>query len=92
MANGRLAEPYAPDALKAVAEETSLGADAIALALILREPWAGVVLSGAATVGQLASNLHAAVVDLNDDQLARLNALAEDPHTYWQRRGQLPWH
>ncbi|MFI6406610.1 aldo/keto reductase [Streptomyces sp. NPDC050548] len=92
MANGRLAGPYAPDALKAVAQETSLGADAIALALILREPWAGVALSGAATVDQLASNLHAAVVDLNDDQLARLAALAEDPHTYWEKRGQLPWH
>nr|WSY56301.1 aldo/keto reductase [Streptomyces sp. NBC_00886] len=92
MANGRLAEPYAPDALKAVAEETSLGADAIALALILRRPWAGVALSGAATVGQLASNLHAAVVDLDEDQLARLDALAEDPHVYWERRGQLPWH
>ncbi|MFE2887454.1 aldo/keto reductase [Streptomyces sp. NPDC059272] len=92
MANGRLAEPYAPDALKAVAEETSLHTDAIALALILRRPWAGVVLSGAATVGQLASNLHAAVVDLTDDQLARLDALAEDPRTYWARRGSLPWH
>ena len=92
MANGRLAEPYAPDALKAVAEETSLGTDAIALALILRRPWAGVVLSGAATVGQLASNLHAAVADLDDDQLARLDALAEDPHSYWERRGSLPWH
>ena len=92
MANGRLAEPYAPDALKAVAEETSLGTDAIALALILREPWAGVALSGAATAGQLASNLHAAVVDLNDAQLARLGALAEDPHAYWEKRGQLPWH
>jgi aryl-alcohol dehydrogenase-like predicted oxidoreductase len=92
MANGRLAQPYAPDALKAVAEETSLGADAIALALILRRPWAGVVLSGAATVGQLASNLHAAVADLDEDQLARLDALAEDPHAYWEKRGRLPWH
>jgi aryl-alcohol dehydrogenase-like predicted oxidoreductase len=92
MANGRLAEPYAPDALKAVAQETALGADAIALALILREPWAGVVLSGAATVGQLASNLHAAVVDLDEDQLSRLAALVEDPQTYWEKRGQLPWH
>ncbi|WP_328934688.1 MULTISPECIES: aldo/keto reductase [unclassified Streptomyces] len=92
MANGRLAEPYAPDALKAVAEETSLHTDAIALALILRRPWAGVALSGAATVAQLASNLHAAVVDLTDDQLARLDALAEDPQAYWARRGSLPWH
>ena len=92
MANGRLADPHAPDALKAVAEETNLGSDAVALALILREPWAGVVLSGAVTVGQLASNLHAAVVDFDDDQLSRLATLAEEPQTYWEKRGQLPWH
>ncbi|MFE9624128.1 aldo/keto reductase [Streptomyces sp. NPDC006527] len=92
MANGRLAEPHAPDALKAVAEETGLGCDAVALALILRQPWAGVVLSGAATTTQLGSNLHAAVVDLDEDQLARLAALAEEPHAYWERRGRLPWH
>ena len=92
MANGRLADPYAPDALKAVAEEMNLGADAIALALILREPWAGVALSGAATAAQLASNLHAAVVDFDDDQLSRLATLAEEPRTYWEKRGRLPWH
>ncbi|MET9732282.1 aldo/keto reductase [Streptomyces sp. NPDC006458] len=92
MANGRLAEPHAPAELKAVAAETSLGCDAVALAVVLRQPWAGVVLSGAATALQLASNLHAPVVDLDDDQLARLAALAEDPHAYWERRGRLPWH
>ncbi|WP_406155987.1 aldo/keto reductase [Streptomyces sp. NBC_00882] len=92
MANGRLAEPHAPDALKAVAAETSLGCDAVALALVLRQPWAGVVLSGAATTVQLASNLHAAVVDLDDEQLSRLAGLAEEPGTYWERRGRLPWH
>ncbi|MFD4563654.1 aldo/keto reductase [Streptomyces sp. NPDC058467] len=92
MANGRLADPYAPDVLKTVATEASLGSDAIALALILRQPWAGVVLSGAATANQLASNLHAAVVDLDDDQLARLDGLVEDPRAYWERRAQLPWH
>jgi aryl-alcohol dehydrogenase-like predicted oxidoreductase len=92
MANGRLAEPHAPDALKAVAAQTSLGCDAVALALVLRQPWAGVVLSGAATLTQLASNLHAAVVDLGEEQLARLAALVEEPHVYWERRGQLPWH
>ncbi|MFJ1734112.1 aldo/keto reductase [Streptomyces sp. NPDC088254] len=92
MANGRLAEPHAPDALRAVAEETSLGCDAVALALVLRQPWAGVVLSGAATTAQLASNLHAAAVDLDEAQLTRLAALAEEPHTYWEHRGRLPWH
>jgi aryl-alcohol dehydrogenase-like predicted oxidoreductase len=92
MANGRLAGPHAPGVLKEIAEETGLGCDAVALAVILRQPWAGVVLSGAATTTQLASNLHAAVVDLDDDQLARLATLAEEPEAYWERRGQLPWH
>ncbi|MEU6816308.1 aldo/keto reductase [Streptomyces sp. NPDC046860] len=92
MANGRLAPEHAPPALRDIAEETGLGCDAVALALILRRPWAGVVLSGAATVPQLGSNLHAAAVDLTDDQAARLDALAEDPRGYWAYRGELPWH
>ncbi|MBT2413533.1 aldo/keto reductase [Streptomyces sp. ISL-12] len=92
MANGRLAAPHAPDALRAVAEETGLGCDAVALALVLRQPWADVVLSGAATVAQLGSNLDAATAVLDDGQAARLAALAEDPRAYWERRGQLPWH
>jgi aryl-alcohol dehydrogenase-like predicted oxidoreductase len=75
-----------------VAAQTSLGCDAVALALILRRPWAGVVLSGAATAAQLASNLHAAVVDLDEDQLGRLAELAQDPQTYWEQRAHLPWH
>ncbi|GAA4963381.1 hypothetical protein GCM10023238_33580 [Streptomyces heliomycini] len=39
----------------------------------------GVVLSGAATTAQLASNLHAAAVDLTDDQVSRLAGLVEEP-------------
>ncbi|MET8695768.1 aldo/keto reductase [Streptomyces bauhiniae] len=92
MANGRLAPEHAPDALRDIAGETGLGTDAVALALILCRPWAGVVLSGAATVPQLGSNLHAAAVALTDDQRGRLDTLAEDPYTYWARRGELPWH
>ncbi|NEC87242.1 aldo/keto reductase [Streptomyces sp. SID12501] len=92
MANGRLAAGQAPDGVRAVAEETGLGADAVALAVVLRQPWAGVVLSGAATLGQLASNLHAAAVDLDEDHLSGLAALVEEPHVYWERRARLPWH
>ncbi|OAH11987.1 aldo/keto reductase [Streptomyces jeddahensis] len=91
MANGRLAGPHAPAVLQSVAAETGLGPDAVALALVLQQPWAGVVLSGAATTNQLASNLHAAAVDLAADQTARLGELAEDPEAYWQHRSQLPW-
>ncbi|MER6134765.1 aldo/keto reductase [Streptomyces sp. NPDC001815] len=92
MANGRLADPHAPAAVRAVAQEAGLGSDAVALAHVLRQPWAGVVLSGAATAVQLASNLHAAVVDLDEEQTAGLAALAEEPVAYWAHRGQLPWH
>ncbi|MFJ8200523.1 aldo/keto reductase [Streptomyces sp. NPDC096152] len=92
MANGRLAGPDAPEVLRAVARETGMDCDTVALALVLHRPWAGVVLSGAATAAQLASNLHAPAVDLDEDQLARLDALAEEPRAYWERRGQLPWH
>ncbi|MFJ2258769.1 aldo/keto reductase [Streptomyces sp. NPDC087844] len=92
MANGRLADPHAPDTVRAVAEEAGVGSDAVALAFVLRRPWAGVVLSGAATTHQLASNLHAAVVDLDDGQVARLDTLAEEPGAYWEHRGGLPWH
>ncbi|MET7610998.1 aldo/keto reductase [Streptomyces seoulensis] len=91
MANGRLAPEHAPEVLRDIADETGLGPDAVALALILCRPWAGVVLSGAATVPQLASNLHAAAVDLTEAQRTRLDTLAEDPHVYWTRRGELPW-
>ncbi|UPZ32370.1 aldo/keto reductase [Streptomyces sp. LRE541] len=92
MANGRLADPHAPATVRAVAEEADVGSDAVALAFVLRRPWAGVVLSGAATTNQLASNLHAAVVDLDDGQAARLDTLAEEPTAYWEHRGTLPWH
>ncbi|GGS35060.1 aldo/keto reductase [Streptomyces griseoviridis] len=92
MANGRLAGPHAPAVLRAVAEETGLGRDAVALALVLRQPWARVVLSGAATVAQLRSNLTAASARLDDDQAARLGTLAEDPRAYWDQRARLPWH
>nr|WP_145483859.1 MULTISPECIES: aldo/keto reductase [Streptomyces] len=92
MANGRLAEPNAPEALKSIAAEEGLGCDAVALAWILHRPWAGVVLSGAATLTQLSSNLHAPAVDLDADRMTRLATLTEEPRVYWERRGQLPWH
>ncbi|MFE0173129.1 aldo/keto reductase [Streptomyces sp. NPDC059002] len=91
MANGRLAAPHAPAVLREVAGETGLGCDAVALAALLRQPWTGVVLSGAATSVQLVSNLHAAAVDLTGEQLERLAGLVEEPAAYWERRARLPW-
>ncbi|MFJ1548880.1 aldo/keto reductase [Streptomyces sp. NPDC088246] len=91
MANGRLAGTEAPAVVQEIAAEAGLGSDAIALALVLQQPWAGVVLSGAATVDQLAGNLNAAVVDLDEERRAGLDALVEEPEAYWRHRAGLPW-
>ncbi|MFE7749710.1 aldo/keto reductase [Streptomyces sp. NPDC057428] len=91
MANGRLAATEAPAVAQEIGADAGLGADAVALALVLHQPWAGVVLSGAATVTQLAANLHAPLLDLDPERLDRLSALVEEPEAYWRHRASLPW-
>ncbi len=85
MANGRLAAPDGP--------LSGLGAapDAIALAAVLDQPWARIVLSGAATTAQLTANLAAESLVLTDDQRRHLAALAEAPAAYWKTRAGLGW-
>lgn len=91
MANGRLAGEQAPAVVREIAVEEGVGSDAVALALVLHQPWAGVVLSGAATVAQLSGNLHAAVPVLDEERRTRLEALVEEPEAYWRHRASLPW-
>ncbi|MFJ8039466.1 aldo/keto reductase [Kitasatospora sp. NPDC096147] len=95
MANGRLAGRHATTPwtapLRAVAAETGAGPDAVALAVAAAQPWADVVLSGAATSEQLASNLAAAELRLTAGQLAALAPLAEPAEEYWRTRSALPW-
>ncbi|MFH8517210.1 aldo/keto reductase [Streptomyces gelaticus] len=91
MANGRLAGTEAPAVIREIAADAGLGSDAVALAFVLHQPWAGVVLSGAVTVDQLAGNLHAPVVDLDEERRARLDALVEEPEAYWRHRAGLRW-
>ncbi|WP_127502653.1 aldo/keto reductase [Actinoplanes solisilvae] len=67
------------------------GRDAEALAAILAQPWATVVLSGAATGAQLASNLSAATLTLSPARLADLEKLAEPAEIYWATRSSLAW-
>jgi len=88
VANGRLTDRAAPPELAAAARERGVGADAIALAVVLAQPWAGVVLSGASTPAMLDSNLRARELDLGPDFLAELAEPADD---YWERRSQLSW-
>jgi aryl-alcohol dehydrogenase-like predicted oxidoreductase len=61
----------------------------LAIATALAQPWADIVLSGAATVAQLEQNVKAA----NNAATAPVDtiATAEDPEAYWAYRSTLPW-
>jgi aryl-alcohol dehydrogenase-like predicted oxidoreductase len=91
VANGRLTERGDVPLLREAAGRAGVSPDALALAAVLAQPWADVVLSGASTPAMLASNLAAAELDggLDDE---RLDALREEPEVYWKTRSALPWN
>ena len=92
LANGRLTPRAAPPELARTAEAVGAGPDAVALAAVLTQPFADLVLSGAASAETLRSNLAAADLDLGAAALEALAALAEAPERYWAARGGLAWN
>ena len=97
LANGRLTDahlaeqPHDDSVLAAVASKASATVDAVALAAVAAQPWADVVLSGAATVAQLESNVAASRLHLAADQLEQLSTLALPASEYWARRSRMAW-
>lgn len=89
LANGRALDGATAARLREVGDGAA--PDAVAIAAVLAQPWAGVVLSGAVTPDQLASNLRALDLDLGAGRVARLIDLAEDPVVYWATRSRLAW-
>ena len=99
LANGRLTARNRDPAfaaqrrlLEAVAAQHSATVDALALAAVLVQPWVDAVLSGAATVDHLRSNLAATTVAWDACAAERLTALAEDSRDYWAKRSKLAWN
>jgi aryl-alcohol dehydrogenase-like predicted oxidoreductase len=99
LANGRLTpRNQAPSfqaqalVLKQIAEDLGVSVDALALAGVMQQPWAGVVLSGAAGVEQIESNVQAQQVVWHADLWDQLAFLVEPAETYWQIRSQLSWN
>lgn len=97
-ANGRLtaANARAGDAalcteLGRIAAATGVPVDRLALAFVAAEPWADVVLSGAATVAQLRSHVAAMDAALPPNACDALARLAEPPEAYWSTRSSLAW-
>jgi aryl-alcohol dehydrogenase-like predicted oxidoreductase len=104
LANGRLTDrntaPEFADGrrlLRQAADDGGIAIDTLALAAVLAQPWAGVVLSGAARVEHLASNAAAVAVAAEREAwlaewLPRLSALVEPAESYWQQRAALAWN
>jgi len=99
LANGRLttrnADPAYASRIAMLREEAArldTTVDALAIAAALARPWVDVVLSGAATVEQLRSNVRAAQAPWSAETDARLEALATESGAYWRERSALPWN
>jgi aryl-alcohol dehydrogenase-like predicted oxidoreductase len=91
LANGRLSNRTVEldGRLKDLAHAHHVGVDAVAIAAALAQPFADVVLSGAVTTEQLASNLTAFEVQV--DPTAGWPQVAEPASDYWARRSALEW-
>jgi aryl-alcohol dehydrogenase-like predicted oxidoreductase len=84
VANGRLTSRAGETPFNEFAHQRGIAPDALAIGAAMAQPWADVVLSGATTAGQLASNLAYRV----DGPLTEFTQQREE---YWTERSALPW-
>jgi aryl-alcohol dehydrogenase-like predicted oxidoreductase len=94
LANGRLTERGRDprlDRVRRIAGRHGVGVDALALGIAASRPWVDVALSGAATPGQVLSNLDALRVQVSDEEMEELGFMREEPERYWAERAALPW-
>lgn len=89
LANGRLVEHAR---VRAAAERLGATADAVAIAAVLARPWVDVVLSGAATVAQLESNLRACTIPWDPAIEQFLSPLTMSSGEYWALRRSFVWN
>jgi aryl-alcohol dehydrogenase-like predicted oxidoreductase len=78
--------------LQTQAEDQNTTVDSMALAAVINQPFVDVVLSGAACVDHLKSNLQALEIIWNDSLAGMLDALVEPAERYWRIRSQLTWN
>jgi aryl-alcohol dehydrogenase-like predicted oxidoreductase len=78
--------------LQAYAETQNSTVDSMALSAVIHQPFVDVVLSGAACVEHLQSNLQALRINRDDSLVEMLDALVEPAESYWHIRSQLDWN
>ncbi|HJP86211.1 MAG TPA: aldo/keto reductase [Gemmatimonadaceae bacterium] len=101
LANGRLTHSNRDDTgafasrmsrLREIAESRGTTLEILALAAALNRPWADFVLSGAANVGQLESNLSVRDLRFDTELDQRLRELSVNSADYWRARSGFAWN
>ena len=97
-ANGRLTHGNQDEVLfpsvariRELAESRGTTVEMLALAAALARPWADVVLTGAATVGQIQSNVAALELAYDAALEEQLRSAAVDSAEYWRARSSFSW-
>ncbi|MEL7145281.1 MAG: aldo/keto reductase [Bacteroidota bacterium] len=95
MANGRisaLSNKYLDreqiEVISSLSEKYAITPDQLAINAALQQPFADIVLSGAAKQTHLLSNLHVSDQKLDLQEIARL---AEPSEEFWTKRSELSW-
>jgi aryl-alcohol dehydrogenase-like predicted oxidoreductase len=94
LANGRLTprgDPKTLAPLQEITNELKTTLDAVALAAVLAQPWANIVLLGAVNTEQLSQNMASASLFLEDGMLRSLSSMKENAGEYWAKRSHLSW-
>jgi aryl-alcohol dehydrogenase-like predicted oxidoreductase len=78
--------------IRAVAESRGTTIEMLALGAALARPWADFVLTGAATVGQVQSNVAALGLALDPELEDKLRSVSVSSNEYWRARSSFKWN
>jgi len=101
LANGRLTQGNRAEddvlfpavaRIREVAESRGTTIEILALAAALARPWVDVVLTGAAKVGQIQSNVAALGRTFDPELEEGLRSVSINSAEYWRARGSFRWN
>ena len=78
--------------IRDLAESRGTTVETLALGAALARPWADVVLTGAATVGQIQSNVAALGPAYDSELEEQLRSVSINSAEYWHARGSFRWN
>lgn len=97
LANGRLYHfqqegRLLASVMESVISTSQMTSDAVALAYVAQQSFIDTVLSGAATIAHLKSNLKFDRFELSADNMEALNAVGQPVTEYWETRSGMKWN